>query len=271
MRLALAFAFTLALSATAAVTPDIEYARPNGTPLLLDASIPEGSGPFPAVIIVHGGSWIHGTKQTYVTPILEPLTNAGFAWFSINYRLAPEGRFPLAVDDVDSAVRWLKKHAKEYRVDPQRIALLGESAGAHLVTFSAVRRASGAGVKAVVSFYTPSDLETRVRDSGTVSEGVQKFIGVTEANEDTYRKLHDASPYYLVSAGLPPFLLLHGTKDALVPYEQSVRLCEKLKSAGDKCELYTIPDGAHGMGSWDKLPGAPQYKAKVVDWLKANL
>jgi dipeptidyl aminopeptidase/acylaminoacyl peptidase len=56
-----------------------------------------------------------------------------------------------------------------------------------------------------------------------------------------------------------------------VPYEQSVRLCEKLKSAGDKCELYTIPDGAHGMGSWDKLPGAPQYKAKVVDWLKANL
>ena len=267
----LAIAFFVALSANAAIVSDIEYARPSGKPLVLDASVPEGKGPFPAVIIVHGGSWTQGTKQSYVTPLFEPLTNAGYAWFSINYRLAPEGRFPLAVDDVDSAVRWLKAHAKEYRVDPRRIALLGESAGAHLVTFSAVRGAKGAETKVVVGFYSPTDLEKRTRDNLAMSDGMQKFIGVTEVNDEMYRKLHDASPYNFVKAGLPPFLLIHGTKDDKVPYDQSVRMCEKLKSVGNQCDLFTVQDGGHGMGSWSKLPGGNAYKEKLVEWLKANL
>lgn len=267
MRRLLPFLLTSVLAA-AGLKTDIEFARPNGSPLLLDASIPEGPGPFPAVIIVHGGGFVRGDKQTYVKPVFEPLAQAGYAWFSINYRLAPEGRFPLAVDDVDAAVRWLKAHAREYRVDPRRIALLGESAGAHLVSFSAVRRAEGAGVKAVVAFYGPHDFEQRAHDIPSISDGLQKFLGVTELNEEGYRKLREASPYTFVKPGLPPFLLLHGTKDTQVPYNQSVRMCEKLKAAGDPCELITVPGGPHGMGGWETTP---EWKQKMIAWLKAHL
>jgi acetyl esterase len=78
---------------------------------------------------VHGGSRRHGDKQTFVKPLFEPLTNAGFAWFTINYRLAPAYHFPAPVDDVESAIRYVQSHAAEYKVDLKRIAITGESAG----------------------------------------------------------------------------------------------------------------------------------------------
>lgn len=267
----LALAALLAPALMAAGIQTVEFSRPNGVPLTLDASVPDGAGPFAAVIVVHGGGFVNGDKQTYVKPLFDPLSKAGYAWFSINYRLAPEGRFPLAVDDVDAAVRWVKAHAREYRVDPGRLALCGESAGAHLVSFSAVRREKGAAVKAVVAFYGPHDLEKRVRDTPVISDGLKKFLGVSEINDEAFRKLHEASPYYFVRPGLPPFLLLHGTSDAQVPYEQSVRMCEKLKESGGQCELYTVPGGAHGMGAWERIPEQQGYKLKLVEWLKTNL
>lgn len=267
----LLFAIIAATMSAAQLKSDIEFARPEGKPLTLDASIPDGPGPFPAVVIVHGGGFVRGDKQTYVKPIFEPLANAGFAWFSINYRMAEEGRFPRGVDDVDSAVRWLKAHAKEYKVDPARIALLGESAGGHLVSFSGVRQAKGAEVKAVVAFYGPHDWIKRLEDMPALSEGIQRFFGVAELNEEGKRKLREASPYYFVKSGLPPFLLIHGNKDPQVPYNQSVRMCEKLKAAGGRCELYTVEGGGHGMGGWEKEPNMQAYKVKVVEWLKANL
>ena len=259
------------LLAAAELKTDIEFARPAGKPLLLDVSVPEGKGPFATVILVHGGGFVRGDKQMYVKPLFEPLTKAGFVWFSVNYRMAEEGRYPLAVDDVDTAIRWVKSHAKQYKVDPRRIALLGESAGAHLVASSVVRQAKGANVKAAVAFYGPHDFEQRARDIPTPSEGMQKFLGVTELNDEGMRKLREQSPYTYVKPGLPPFLLIHGTKDPQVPYNQSVRMCEKLKANGDQCELYTVPDGGHGMGGWEKLPGGDAYKGKLVEWLNAHL
>src|SRR5260370_27150843 len=87
--------------------------------------VPEEKGPSPAAIIVHGGSFSHGNKRTYVTPLFDVLSNAGFAWFTINYRLAPDYQFPAAVDDVQSAVRWVKANPAKYQVGPQRISLIG--------------------------------------------------------------------------------------------------------------------------------------------------
>src|SRR3954449_894847 len=114
---------------------DVEYSRPDGKPLLLDIHVPEGKGPFPAAIVVHGGGFDQGTKTSYVGPWLEVLTKANFAWFSIDYRMAPAYRFPQPVDDVNAAIRWVKANAKTYNVDSSKIALSGESAGAYLITY----------------------------------------------------------------------------------------------------------------------------------------
>src|SRR5258707_10630937 len=105
---------------------DVEFARPGGVSMTLDLHLPDGKGPFPAAIIVHGGSFSHGNKRTYVTPLFDVLSNAGFAWFTINYRLAPDYQFPAAVDDVQSAVIWVKSNAPKYRIDPKRVVLIGE-------------------------------------------------------------------------------------------------------------------------------------------------
>ncbi|MFZ3341163.1 MAG: alpha/beta hydrolase, partial [Terriglobales bacterium] len=131
---------------------DVEYSRPSGYSLQLDAHIPAGHGPFPAVIIVHGGAWVTGDRKRSVAPLFQPLSNAGFAWFSISYRLAnviDSKTIPTiaasaallggAVDDVRSAVAYVRTHAAEYNIDPNRIALVGESAGAQLSAVAALK------------------------------------------------------------------------------------------------------------------------------------
>jgi len=101
----------LALHAAAIDQKDVEYGKPGGKALLLDLHVPDGAGPFPAAILVHGGGFDQGSKSTNPRPLFEPLANAGFAWFSIDYRMAPEFRFPQAKEDIDAAIRWVKAHA----------------------------------------------------------------------------------------------------------------------------------------------------------------
>jgi alpha-L-fucosidase 2 len=258
--------------AFAGETNDIEFARPGGEPLTLDAFVPEGEGPFPTVIIVHGGGWEAGTKRTYVTPWFEPLSKAGFAWFTINYRLAPRHKFPAAAEDVFAAIRWVKAHAREYKVDVKRIALMGESAGGHLVAYAGVKAGKAERVAAVVSFYGPHDLEQRSRDMGEIGRNVRQLLGIEEGlSEENLRRLREASPATYVRKGLPPFLFIHGTKDAAVPYNQSPLMCGKLKAAGNRCEVYTVEGAPHGVGGWEKAPSFQGYKQKMVDWLRVTL
>lgn len=263
----------LALAAIAAAQDrnDIEFARPGGVSLTLDAHTPEGKGPFPAIIIVHGGGWEAGTKRTYVTPWFEPLTKAGFAWFTINYRLAPQHQFPAQAEDVFTAIRWVKAHAKEYKVDTRRIALMGESAGGHLVAYAGVRADKETRVAAIVDFYGPHDLEKREKDRGEAGKNLRQLLGISDLSEPSLKKLRDASPVNYVRKGLPPFLFIHGTKDAAVPYEQSPLMCEKLKQSGNRCEVYTVEGAPHGVGGWEKVPAFQGYKAKMVEWLKETL
>ena len=253
--------------ASAELRGDIEFAVKGDVRLTLDAYVPDGAGPFPAVIVVHGGGFTRGDKQTYVRPLFEPLTRGGFAWFTINYRLAPAYRFPAAVEDVESAVEYVKAHAKQYKADPNRIALVGESAGGHLVSFAGTRKKKNSRVAAVVSFYGPHDLESRARSQGTLSDSVKAFLGLSELNNKTWETLRSASPITHVSKDMPPYLLIHGTKDDLVPYDQSVRMCEKMKQAGARCEIFTVEGGAHGVGSWERTPEFQAYKERMVAWL----
>jgi acetyl esterase len=267
----LASILLLSMPAFAELRTDIEFASKGDVRLTLDAYVPEGAGPFPAVIVVHGGGFTRGDKQTFVKPLFEPLSRGGFAWFTINYRLAPAYRFPAAVEDVESAVEYVKTHAKQYKADSNRIALVGESAGGHLVSFAGTRKKPNARVAAVVSFYGPHDLASRARSQRILTDSIKAFLGLSELNDESFELLRKASPITRVFKDMPPYLLIHGTKDDLVPYDQSVLMCEKMKQAGARCEIFTVEGGAHGVGSWERIPEFQAYKQKMVNWLHTTL
>ncbi len=250
---------------------DVTFTKVGDTALSLDAYVPEGDGPFPAAIIVHGGGFNKGDKQTYVKPLFDPLSEANFAWFTINYRLAPGAKYPAAVEDVEAAIRYVKSHARQYNVDTNRIALIGESAGGHLVSMVGARNKPESRVNAVVSFYGPHDLERRAVEQKQISDTMRDFLGVAELNPKSIKALHEASPINHVGPGMPPYLLIHGTKDEKVPYDQSPKMCEKMKEAGNSCEVFTVEGAGHGMGGWEKVSAYQMYKVKMMEWLKDKL
>jgi alpha-L-fucosidase 2 len=253
---------------------DIEYAVAGNESLKLDVGIPDGKGPFPIAILVHGGGWRGGDKQVFIKPIFQPLADAGFVWFSINYRLAPAHRYPAAVDDVTTAVRWIKAHASEYKADEKRMALIGESAGGHLVALVGARDGRRLGIAAVVPFYAPCDMEAMTLGEDKTDaafKAIGSFLGFTEPNDQARRLLRESSPITYVNKDMPPFLLIHGDKDQAVPYNQSVKMRDRMKQAGASCDLYTVEGGGHGMSGWEKDPKLQTYKAEMIRWLKKNL
>jgi acetyl esterase len=272
----LTIVLTFALSALGTqqykVIPDVEYSRPGGFSLKLDAHIPPGDGPFPAVILVHGGGWSAGDKAgSFIQPLFEPLNETGFAWFSINYRLAPQFSYPAPAEDLEAAVRFVKQHAKEYKVNPSRIALMGESAGGHLV--NVVGAKNDVGVAAVVCFYGPIDLvEWSKRLEGKpLSPNVQAFFRMTALDEVGRAHIREASPRIYLNSKTPPFLVIHGTRDEAVSYSQALLTVELLKKRGIPCELITIPDGVHGVMNWEKESRFQIYKAPMIAWLQKTL
>ena len=260
------FFLALVISARAELMTDIEFAKAGEASLTLDAFVPEGAGPFPTCILVHGGGFTKGDKTSFIKPLFEPLSKAGFAWFTINYRLAPDHRWPACLEDVETAIRWVRAHAKEYKVDTARIALIGESAGGHLVSMAGVRSHGDTTLAAVVPFYAPHDLEFQADNRHTVGSSLTALFGISEELNDANRKvLRDASPSNHLKPGLPPFLLIHGDKDDKVPYEQSPRFQKKTRGLGNTCDLITTPGGSHGMGGWAKLES--KYAEEMIAWL----
>ncbi|MDX2269418.1 MAG: alpha/beta hydrolase [Bryobacter sp.] len=264
--------FLLSLLAVAAFAArhekDIEFAKPGGFSLTLDASVPEGPGPHPAVIIVHGGGFVRGDKQTFVPPLFAPLEAGGFAWFSINYRLAPQFQHPAPAEDLAAAMKFLKQNAKRFNIDPARIAIMGESAGGTIVAHYGLTAKGDLKPKAVVDFYGIADWNLNLQIKGELSENAKQFLGPLASSAEGRRK---ASAIAYVSRNAPPFLFIHGTKDAQVPYEHSPVLCKALEQAGARCEVFTLEGAGHGVGGWEKVPAFQTYKAKMVEWLKANL
>ncbi len=251
---------------------DIVYSSVAGEALKLDAHIPSGPGPFAAVILVHGGGWSAGTKQaSFIQPLFPVLDRSGLAWFSIDYRLSPKYRHPAAAEDVEQAIRFVKEHAREFRIDPKRIALMGESAGGHLVALVGLHHGPDTGVAAVVPFYGGLNLEALIAEKGSVTQGFAAFLGVTDLSERSRKFMREASGSNYVRPGAPPFLLIHGTKDEAVPYAQSVHFAAQLKAAGVPCDFFTVEDGIHGVINWEKHPEQHAYKAVLVQWLRRTL
>lgn len=275
---------TFAPQSLAELRENIEYGQAGGTRLSLDARIPEGKGPFPAAIIVHGGAWVTGDRRNSVLPLFEPLYDARIASFSISYRLARHGtdgfrlpesfsqflNFGSAIDDVRQAVAYVKNHAAEYRVDPARIALIGESAGAQLASMAALRPGPTGAVRAVVAFYGPSDLVRLVETSDWIPDQLRQALKGTAFETMLVGGLRELSPVNWVSKQAPPFLLIHGTADGLVPFDQSQDLCDKLHAAGGHCKIYAVKGGQHGVKWWES-EGLTDYKPKMVHWLEHEL
>ncbi len=239
----------------------------------MDASLPMGQTNSPAAIIVHGGGWVGGDKRTTVAPLFEPLSNAGFAWFSISYRLATNvTQFGVAIEDVQSAIRFIKSHAAEYRIDPSRLALIGESAGGQLASMAVLRGGPDLAVKAVVALYTPSDLVSLAKTSGYLPSSIRDQVRGTPWEGLILAGLAQLSPINNVRRNMPPFLFIHGTSDTLVPYSQSVEMCQRMRSNGGSCEVYPVQGGGHGIRWWESYPKlAADYKVKMISWLEVQL
>jgi alpha-L-fucosidase 2 len=278
----------VAIVCAAALAPTeqkgVEFAKPNGHPLLLDLHVPDGPGPFPAAILVHGGGFDGGSRATNMAPTFQPLADAGFAWFSIDYRMAPEFRFAEAREDIDTAIKWVKANARIYKVDPAKIVLAGESAGGFMVNYAGTHETPATKVAAVVDIYGPVDYEKIARQrqaypgrfnmtsiGGHMKNGGSiAFLGADGYDEGSFAKLRAVSPIHAVHKGMPPFLAIHGTRDDQVPYEQSTMLCEAMKKVGAVCDIITVEAGGHGMGGW-KDPDQQHYKADMIAWLNRTL
>jgi acetyl esterase/lipase len=255
--------------AIGAMKTDIEYGKTGEESLRLDVSVPEGRGPFPVVLLVHGGGWSAGDKQRDITPLFEPLTKAGFIWFSINYRLAPANRWPACLEDVQTAIRWVKTHAAEYKGDPRRIALMGYSAGGQLACQAAALAKDDTRVQAVVGFAPPTDLVADTERRGGLSKSLQALLDRESVDDQTRMLLKDMSPINHVHAGFPSCLLVHGDADKTVPREQSLQFQSRLRENGVACELVDVTNAPHRLEDWDKFD--PTYKEKLIAWLKRVL
>lgn len=294
MLLSLVWTWLLAISPPAVlaapdlvVTRDIPFAKVDGIALAMDTYLPKSSGQeaLPTVVWVHGGGFVSGDKQSYAQPLMEPLFRAGFAMVSVNYRLAPKSPFPACVDDVETALGFIKAHAKEWNIDPQRLVLMGDSAGGLIVSVVGGRAKPQNRVAAVVSLYGEHDLITRVTENpcimdgravpmppgGCLSPGLAALLGIQSVSPEGMKIIREASAVTYVRKEMPPYLLIHGTREFHVPFEQAVSMHEAMKRAGADCTLIPILGGSHGLGGWEKLPQGTEYKEQALAWLKTKL
>ena len=238
------------------VEKNIPYCKVGDKELQLDIALPEGKGPFPAVLCVHGGAWRFGQRQD-CDVLIERLAKRGFVAATVSYRLLPDAKFPEPLVDCKTAVRFLRANAEKYRIDKDRIGAVGFSAGAHLVgLLGTTAKTAGfegdeypcqsSAVQAVVSYFGPTDLTLYGNDESAQTSTFSPLLGASYKDKpDLYRK---ASPIAYVSKDSPPFLFLHGTKDWLVPIEHSRRMCKKLKEAGVEADLIEVEGEQHGWG-----------------------
>ncbi len=219
--------------------------------LRLDAYLPAGDGPHPAVLLVYGGAWMHGDKRD-MREFGELLVRAGYACFAPRYRLAPADRFPAQLEDCRYALQFVRSQAARFHVDPLRFGALGLSAGGHLVALLGVldetrdpaaadpvlRQSSR--VQCVVDFFGPV-LLTREPELDFDTQPPPELFG--DAPDSAYAA---ASPLRLVTGDDAPFLLIHGDADRLVPVGHALAMDEALRAVGVHSELELIVGGGHG-------------------------
>lgn len=262
-------------------TRTVTYCDPDGERLAMTLFAPSqpSATPVPVVLQVHGGGWVRGERMTDLSasPAATMLTAHGIAVASIDYRLAPEHRWPDQIVDAKCAVRFLRSSADALGIEPDRIGAWGSSAGGQLVALLGTTGSESAwnggehpdvssAVQAVVDQFGPSDLEARFpRWTAGV---IDRVFGVAPSADVS---LAAASPLDHVSPGDPPFLIQQGTVDRIVPEKQSVALANGLRQAGDAVELTLVDRGGHGLGSPDESPDPAQLAGQVTAFFVRTL
>ena len=225
----------------------------------LDLFLPKDDGKSlrPAVIVIHGGAWRGGDKKD-MRILAEPLAQRGYVVAAINYRLAPKWSYPAQLDDCQRAVRWLRKNAKEFRVDPKRFGAAGASAGGHLALLLGTRevrddsdadlKGISSKVQCVLSIFGPTDFtdERYIQASRNPVAGraLVDFLG--KPYDEAPEVWKEASPIHHVSPDDAPTFIIHGDQDLLVPLDQSVKFAEALKKVGIEVQLVVIKGMGHG-------------------------
>jgi acetyl esterase/lipase len=221
----------------------------------------------PAVIVIHGGGWVEGAKESMLETFCVPCVDRGFVVANVEYRLAQAAPAPAAVNDVLEAAHWLSDRAADYKIDANQIIVAGNSAGGHLAMMLAMApESAGLGpstkIAAVINFYGISDVEEQLAGPHAQRYALE-WIPELPGRMDLAKKL---SPLTYVRKGLPPVLSIHGDADPVVPYEQSARLTKALKASGDQAELITVPGGEHGFAPEEMEKLWPQ----IFKWLKKH-
>ncbi len=264
------------------------FAEPGGERLKMNLYMPQETAEAqrPGIVMVHGGGWIAGTR-TQQAWYARHFAREGYVVLSCDYRMMPRHAFPACVEDAKAAVRWMRAHADELHVDPNRIAAFGASAGGHIAgMLAATQPADGfegaenpgpsSAVQAAVILYGAVDL-TAYRDGaggGTGSKFVGSFVGKNFPAEQAAARNIDAfewaSPITYVHAGMPPVHLTHGTHDMLVPHVQSERLYKRLQDTGVPAKLSLYQRRNHG---FDYM--FPEERREIFGdmrtWLEQNL
>jgi acetyl esterase/lipase len=270
----LAIAQLAAVGAETAVPDDIlleqgiEYANPDNQHLQINLARPKkADGVLPCVLCIHGGGFRAGNRDSY-NPLLIKLASRGFVAASVSYRLAPKYQFPAAIYDVKAAVRWLKANAPTYQIDPDRVGVTGDSAGGHLAQFLGVtadlrqfegdegNAAQSSRVVCVVNRYGPSDFTKSYGKSVDAAEVLPLWLGGNL--EQAHEKHVMASPLNWVTPAAAPTLILHGTEDKYVAYEQGVWMRDRLNACGVHVEMLTLEGAGHG------FKGADAEKAEAA-------
>lgn len=227
------------------VERSIVFAEVGTSKLRADVYHPRGDGPFPGVLVIHGGAWISGDKS-HMDFICRRLAAKGYVAATVNYRLAPKHRCPAQIEDCEEALRWFHRKAEDYKIDPARVATFGYSAGAHLSLMLAVRPVMGDDgktplppVKAVVAGGAPCDFRIIPKNSGMLAFW---FGGTRAQKEQLYC---DASPAAFFSESTPPVFFYNGDEDDLVDIRE-VRVAHRaLEKLGVDTALHVIPGGGH--------------------------
>lgn len=254
----------------------VEYCNPDNQHLQLNLARPRSHPrPTPGILCIHGGGFRAGTREGY-DKLCVTLAQNGFLAATITYRLAPKHQFPAAVHDAKAAVRWLRANAAKYNLDPQRIGVTGGSAGGHLAQFLGVtgnvpefegeqNPGFSSSVACVVNVYGPSDFTKSYGKSVDAHEVLPLWLG---GNLEQARLRHiQASPLNWVTPDAAPTLLIHGTEDKYVAYEQAVWMRDRLNQCGVEVELLTLEGAGHGFKGID----AEKADTALLKFFKSHL
>lgn len=231
---------------------DVTYCTYDGVESKMDLYFPIkfGTSPSPALIYVHGGAWIFGNKEVNTgTPDIPELLSRGYVIATVNYRLAPDHKFPAQIEDIKCAVRYLRTNAERYNIDPNNIGAWGDSAGGHLVSLLALTNESAgfdkgqyleypSNIKAVVDYFGPTNL-TDPNFYNIYSIALQEIFG-------SYENMVNASPVKYVKKESPPFLIFQGDRDIIVFQDQSEELYNKLITENATATIVIVKGGTHG-------------------------